>query len=257
MIHVRRLAVVGLAVGAVSCMASRGGGSGSRVNLDVAVPDSFVVAFETSRGRFDVMARTQWAPIGVDRFYQLVGVHYYDGARFFRVVKDFVAQFGLPADPSRNKAWRVRRIADDPVHHGNLRGTLSFARGGAGTRTTQLYINLKDNTRLDTANTFGFPAFAEVIAGMAVVDSLYSGYGDARPRAPARPDTTRRDTTRRDTTRRDTTRRVTAQRDSASNPRLGPSQDSITLQGTPYLLRGWPKLDYIKTARVVREWRSP
>jgi peptidyl-prolyl cis-trans isomerase A (cyclophilin A) len=228
-----------LAVGGASCMGRAGGHS---TNLDTAAPDSFVVAFETSRGRFDVMARTQWAPVGVDRFYQLIGVHYYDDARFFRVVKDFVAQFGLPADPSRNKAWRARRIADEPVRHGNLRGTLAYARGGAGTRTTQLFINLKDNTRLDTANTFGFPAFAEVIAGMSVVDSLYQGYGDAAPRAPARPDTTRK---------------TTPQRDTSTRARLGPSQDSITLQGTPYLLRGWPKLDYIRSARVVREWRSP
>jgi peptidyl-prolyl cis-trans isomerase A (cyclophilin A) len=228
--NVRRLVVVALAIGAASCAAHLGG-AGTTINSDVAVPDSFVVAFETSRGRFDVMARTQWSPAGVDRFYQLVNVHYYDDARFFRVVKDFVAQFGLPANPARNKAWRVRRIADEPVRHGNLRGTLAYARGGAGTRTTQLFINLKDNTRLDTANTFGFPAFGEVISGMAVVDSLYSGYGDAAPR--------------------------TAQRDTSTRVRLGPSQDSITLQGTPYLLRGWPKLDYVKTARVVREWRAP
>jgi len=246
--NVRRLVFVVVAVGATDCM-SGFGSHRSTYNPDVAVPDSFVVAFETSRGRFDVMARTQWAPVGVDRFYQLVSVHYYDDARFFRVVKDFVAQFGLPADPSRNKAWRARRIADEPVRHGNLRGTLSYARGGAGTRTTQLFINLKDNARLDTANTFGFPAFAEVISGMSVVDSLYQGYGDAAPRAPA--------PIQRDSARRDTVRQVSTQRDTTTRVRLGPSQDSITLQGTPYLLRGWPKLDYIKTARVVREWRTP
>jgi peptidyl-prolyl cis-trans isomerase A (cyclophilin A) len=248
MTNVRRLIAVVVATGTTACMAGLGGRRPA-VDPDVAVPDSFVVAFETSRGRFDVMARTQWAPVGVDRFYQLVGVHYYDDARFFRVVKDFVAQFGLPADPSRNKAWRARRIADESVRHGNLRGTLSYARGGAGTRTTQLFINLKDNARLDTANTFGFPAFAEVISGMAVVDSLYQGYGDAAPRPPVavQRDTAPRNVVRRDTTQRDTTTRV----------RLGPSQDSITRQGTPYLVRGWPKLDYIKTARVVREWRTP
>ena len=248
MTNVRRLIAVVVATGTTACVAGLGGRRPA-FDPDVAVPDSFVVAFETSRGRFDVMARTQWAPVGVDRFYQLVGVHYYDDARFFRVVKDFVAQFGLPADPSRNKAWRARRIADEPVRHGNLRGTLSYARGGAGTRTTQLFINLKDNARLDTANTFGFPAFAEVTSGMAVVDSLYQGYGDAAPRPPA---AVQRDTTPRTVVRRDTT-----QRDTTTRARLGPSQDSITRQGTPYLVRGWPKLDYIKTARVVREWRTP
>jgi len=243
MTNVRRLVVLAVAVGTTSCIA--GWRHGSSVSADAPVPDSFVVAFETSRGRFDVMARTQWSPAGVDRFYQLVNVHYYDDARFFRVVKDFVAQFGLPADPSRNKAWRIRRLADEPVRHGNLRGTLSYARGGPGTRTVQLFINLKDNARLDTTNTFGFPAFAEVVSGMTVVDSLYQGYGDSAPRAPAQ------------SAQRDTSRQTTTQRDTSTRVRLGPSQDSITLQGTPYLLRGWPKLDYIKTARVVREWRTP
>jgi len=241
MTSVRRLVVLVVAVVTTSCIAGRG--HGSSFNPDLAVPDSFVVAFETSRGRFDVMARTQWAPAGVDRFYQLVNVHYYDDARFFRVVKDFVAQFGLPADPTRNKAWRIRRLADEPVRHGNLRGTMSYARGGPGTRTAQLFINLRDNARLDTTNTFGFPAFGEVISGMDVVDSLYQGYGEAAPRPSAQ------------TAQRDTARRATPPRPPA--PRLGPSQDSITLQGNPYLLRGWPKLDYIKTARVVREWRTP
>jgi peptidyl-prolyl cis-trans isomerase A (cyclophilin A) len=235
MIHVRRLAIFALAIGGVSCMGWRG--NRPALNPDVAVPDSFLVEFETSRGRFDVMARTQWAPAGADRFYQLVGDRFFDDARFYRVVKDFVAQFGLPADPSRNKAWRVRRIADEPVRHGNSRGALAFARGGPGTRTIQLFINLKDNPRLDTLNGFGFPAFAEVVAGMSVVDSLYSGYGEAARRVPVR----------QDTTRRDTTERVYA----------GPAQDSISLQGTPYLVRGWPKLDHIKRARVIREWRSP
>src|SRR3954471_18171257 len=204
MMSIRRLVVLALSVAASACMLRGGGGT---LHPNLAVPDSFVVAFETSRGGFDVMARTQWAPVGVDRFYQLVKVRYYDDARFFRVVKDFVAQFGLPADPSRNKAWRARRIADEPVRHGNLRGTLSYARGGAGTRTTQLFINLKDNARLDTANTFGFPAFAEVISGMSVVDSLYQGYGDATPRAsaPVQRDSARRDTVRQVSTQRDTT----------------------------------------------------
>jgi peptidyl-prolyl cis-trans isomerase A (cyclophilin A) len=244
MTNMRRLVVLAAAVATMSCMAGWGG-RGSGVGPDAAVPDSFVVAFETSRGRFDVMARTQWSPAGVDRFYQLVNLRYYDAARFFRVVKDFVAQFGLPADPSRNKAWRIRRLADEPVRHGNLRGTLSYARGGPGTRTVQLFINLKDNVRLDTTNTFGFPAFAEVVSGMSVVDSLYQGYGDSAPRAPVQ------------SVQRDTARQTTTQRDTSTRVRLGPSQDSITLQGTPYLVRGWPKLDYIKTARVVREWRAP
>lgn len=209
-----------LAVAATACGSRMFGGA--HPDLDVAVPDSFVVRFETSRGTFDAMARKAWAPIGVDRLYTLVNDRYYDGARFFRVVKDFVAQFGLAAEPRRTAAWRLRAMADEPVRHTNARGTIAYARGGAGTRSVQLYINLKDNARLDTLNGFGFPPIAEVIAGMPAVDSLYSGYGEA-----ARP----------------------------GRPGRGPSQDSISRQGNAYLARGWPKLDYIESARVVREWR--
>jgi peptidyl-prolyl cis-trans isomerase A (cyclophilin A) len=187
----------------------------------VSVPDSFLVAFETSRGRVEIMAREAWSPAGVDRFYVLVREHYYDDARFFRVVKNFVAQFGIAGDPKLSAAWHVRRLADEPVKHTNARGTISYARGGAGTRTVQLYINLKDNARLDSLNGFGFPPIAEVVSGMSVVDSLYSGYGESKPRG------------------------------------TGPSQDSIQARGNAYLVHGWPKLDYIKTARVIREWRSP
>jgi peptidyl-prolyl cis-trans isomerase A (cyclophilin A) len=208
----------------VACR-SIGLGRSAAPDLNQPVPDSFVVAFETSRGRFDVMARKAWAPNGVDRFYSLVGNRYYDQARFYRVVNNFVAQFGMAADPSVTAAWRPRGIADEPVRHSNLRGTIAYARGGPGTRTAQLFINFKDNARLDTLNGFGFPPIAEVISGMTVVDSLYSGYGEATPRTGAVPG------------------------------RSGPQQDSIARLGNSYLARGWPRLDYIRTARIVREWR--
>jgi peptidyl-prolyl cis-trans isomerase A (cyclophilin A) len=206
-----------------SCTSLRGGG---HPDANLPVPDSFVVHFETSRGPVDVMARKSWAPNGVDRFYTLVGNHYYDDARFFRVVKGFVAQFGLAANPALTAAWRLRAIADEPVKHSNTRGTISYARGGPGTRSTQLFFNLVDNARLDTTNTFGFPPIGEVIAGMSAVDSLYSGYGNAAPRT------------------------------GATATASGPQQDSITRQGNEYLKRGWPKLDYVKTARVIKEWRG-
>jgi len=185
--------------------------------LDLATPDSFLVAFETTRGRFDVMARKAWAPVGTDRFYELVHRHFYDSVIVFRVVKGFVAQFGISGDPAVNAAWRNRRIADDPVREGNKRGRLAFARGGPQTRTTQLFINFADNVRLDTSGTIGFPAFAEVVRGMEAVDSLYAEYGGA------------------------------------------PSsrQDSISRQGNAYLRRAFPKLDMIRTARIVQEWRPP
>lgn len=222
----RRLAVIALvAIGVSSCATWPFGCKREGLNPNVAVPDSFVVAFETSRGRFDVMARKNWAPIGVDRLYTLVRARYYDDARFFRVVKDFVAQFGLAADPKLTAAWRLRCIADEPVKHTNARGTIAYARGGPGTRSVQLFVNLKDNPKLDSLNGLGFPPIAEVVSGMAVVDSLYSGYGEAAPRSGSQPG------------------------------REGPAQDSIAKQGNPYLVSGWPKLDYIKTARVVKEWR--
>lgn len=224
----RVFAGVSLVVATVAaCAPQRVGGAPARAALAVAVPDSFVVAFETSRGRFDVLARTPWAPVGVDRFYYLVRHGYYDDQRFFRVIPNFVAQFGLSGDPAVNRAWQLRRIADDSVRHSNTRGTLAFARRAQpGTRTVQLYINLKDNPRLDALNGFGFAPIAEVVSGIGVVDSLYSGYGEAA--SPTRTDSLHQ----------------------------GPSQDSIEVLGTPYLERGWPKLDYIRTARVVEEWRG-
>lgn len=226
-VFVRRLVLVVVAtLGVSSCAAwPFGGCKPEGLSQNVAVPDSFIVAFETSRGRFDVMARKNWAPIGVDRLYTLVRSRHYDNARFFRVVKDFVAQFGLSGDPKIDNAWKIRCIADEPVRHANSRGTISYARGGPGTRSVQLYINLRDNPKLDSLNGFGFPPIAQVVEGMAVVDSLYSGYGDGAARSGPQPG------------------------------REGPSQDSIMTQGNAYLLRGWPKLDYIKTARVVKEWR--
>ncbi|MFN2565069.1 MAG: peptidylprolyl isomerase [Gemmatimonadaceae bacterium] len=184
-----------------------------------AAPDSFRVAVETSRGRFDVVAHRGWAPNGVDRFYVLVRRQYYDDARFFRVVSGFVAQFGLSGDPRVTEAWRPRSIADEPVRQSNRRGRIAFARGGPNTRTTQLFINLRDNPRLDTLNGFGFPPIAEVVAGMEVVDSLYAGYGEGQPRGN------------------------------------GPPQDSIRALGNEYLRRAFPRLDFIQRARVVREWR--
>jgi len=185
----------------------------------LVAPDSFLVSFETTRGRFDAMAHRAWAPNGVDRFYDLVRRRYYDDARFFRVVSGFVAQFGLPGDPRVAEAWGARSIADDSVRRSNRRGRISFARRGANSRTVQLFINLRDNERLDTLSGLGFPPIAEVVSGMAVVDSLYAGYGDGPPRGN------------------------------------GPPQDSIRARGNEYLRRAFPRLDFIRRARVLREWR--
>jgi peptidyl-prolyl cis-trans isomerase A (cyclophilin A) len=177
------------------------------------VPDSFVVALTTSRGPVTLVVHRDWAPLGAERFYRLVQENFFDGARFFRVVKGFVVQFGLPADPRVGRAWVSRAIADDPVRHSNRRGTLVFASAGPNSRTTQLFINLADNPRLDTFGRVGFPPIGVVTDGMAAVDALNGEYGET------------------------------------------PSQDAIQLYGNAYLERNYPRLDYIQTARVAREWR--
>lgn len=187
----------------------------SPAGLDLAAPDSFVVRFATTKGDFDVMVHRDWAPLGADRVFWLARNGYYDGARFFRAVPNFVVQFGIAADPKVTAAFRTRRIADDSVSRSNVRGTLSFAAAGPNTRTTQLFINLRGNQRLDR---LGFAVFGQVVAGMDVVDSLHQGYGEGAPRGK------------------------------------GPTQDRITSEGEPYLAREFPLLDQIKGAKVVKRF---
>ncbi len=138
-------------------------------------PEEFLARFETTNGAFTVQILRAWAPYGADRFYNLVEQGYYDGCRFFRVVKNFIVQFGINGDPKISAAWRSARIQDDPVRQSNGRGSITFAMAGPNTRTTQLFINLKDNTPLDRQ---GFAPLGKVVSGMNVVDSLYSGYGE-------------------------------------------------------------------------------
>jgi peptidyl-prolyl cis-trans isomerase A (cyclophilin A) len=141
-----------------------------------AAPDSFRVAFTTNRGTFVVHAVRAWAPRGVDRFHQLVADGFFDQNRFYRVLPGFIAQFGANDSPDRNKSWEASPLPDDPApHEKNVRGTLSFATLGPGTRTHQLFVNLKDNPNLDAQ---GFAPVGRVVQGMAVVDSLYDEYGE-------------------------------------------------------------------------------
>src|SRR2546422_5323030 len=141
----------------------------------VAAPDSFLVALTASRGTVAVVVPRSWAPHGVDRFYALVHGGFYDGARFFRVVRGFVVQFGLPADPQLGRAWSAQVIPDDPVRQPNRRGTVAFASAGPNTRTTQVFINLADNLRLDA---LGFAPIGQVEERLGMVDSLYAQYGE-------------------------------------------------------------------------------
>lgn len=175
-------------------------------------PATFRVAFETSRGRIVVESTRAWAPRGVDRFYQLVGEGFFDENRFFRVIPHFIAQFGSNDDPKRNKAWEEQPLPDDTTHQKNLRGTISFASLGPGSRTHQLFFNLKDNASLDAD---GFAPVGRVVEGMSVADSLYDEYGDT------------------------------------------PKYQLIATLGNKYLARMFPKLDYIRTARIVAAAPAP
>jgi homoserine O-acetyltransferase len=188
----------------------------------VTAPDSFDVHIVTTKGNIVVRLRRWWSPHGVDRFYTLVRNRYYDDVAFHRTIRNFVAQFGIHGNPAVSAAWRGKTIPDDTVRVVNQRGTLSFARGGPNSRSVQLYFNTVDNTpRLDTLNGFGFPPVGQVIAGLDVLDRLNWEYSGTR----------------------------------GGQTFPGPSQDSITTQGNAWLRHAFPRLDYIVTARVVREWR--
>src|SRR5690348_18255678 len=129
-----------------------------------------------------------WAPLGADQCHNHVQYHFYDGAAFFRVVPHFVVQFGINANPQISRVWQNANIKDDAVTQSNARGSVTFATGGPNTRTTQVFINLVDNSRLDS---MGFSPFGQVTEGMDVVEMLYGGYGDGPPRG-AGPDQDRK-----------------------------------------------------------------
>jgi peptidyl-prolyl cis-trans isomerase A (cyclophilin A) len=179
----------------------------------VVVPEVFRVKFETSQGDFIVEARRDWAPHGVDRFYELVRMRYFDESRFYRVLPEFIAQFGLHRDFDIHAKWRNLFIVDDPTKEKNVRGTLAFAKSGPDTRATEMFINLADNPVLDDQY---FVPFAKVVEGMEVVDKLYSGYGEMRPEGKYID--------------------------------LGRAEGETN----EYLVPRFPKLDYIKQARLIQ-----
>jgi len=145
--------------------------------LKETAPATYQVKFVTTRGDFTLTVARTWAPLGADRFYNLVKHHYFDGARVFRVVPGFVAQFGLSAYPPITAAWSNAKIKDDPHSQSNKRGTITFATSGPNTRTTQLFINFKDNSSLDSQ---GFTPFGVVDGnGMNIVEMFYDQYGDS------------------------------------------------------------------------------
>ena len=140
-----------------------------------AAPAVFKARIQTTQGDFVIEAHRDWAPVGVDRFHNLVRAGFFDDSRFYRIRAGFIAQFGLPGNPQITQVWKDRTLPDDPVQQSNKRGFVAYAMTGPNTRTTQLYINTADNSRLDAE---GFAPIGRVVEGMAVVDSLYSGYGE-------------------------------------------------------------------------------
>jgi cyclophilin family peptidyl-prolyl cis-trans isomerase len=175
-------------------------------------PDSFRVAFTTSRGPFVVQVNRAWAPHGADRFYELAGEGFFDENRFYRVLPGFIAQFGASDDRERNKRWEAKPVTPDTAREKNRRGTISFAMLDTASRTHQLFVNLKDNASLDAE---GFAPIGRVVEGMTVVDSLYDEYGD------------------------------------------DPRYHLIATQGNKYLARMFPKLDFIRTAKIVAPGTAP
>jgi peptidyl-prolyl cis-trans isomerase A (cyclophilin A) len=143
--------------------------------LNAKAPEVFQAKFVTTKGDFVVEVTRAWAPLGADRFYNLVKHGYFTDAAFFRNLPGFMVQFGLSADPEVNKVWHNANIKDDPGKQSNAPGMITFATAGPNTRTTQLFINFGNNTFLDSQ---GFSPFGKVISGMDVVQKLYSGYGE-------------------------------------------------------------------------------
>ncbi|HMV69073.1 MAG TPA: peptidylprolyl isomerase [Myxococcota bacterium] len=175
-------------------------------------PAAYKVQFSTTKGDFVIEVHKDWAPLGADRFYNLVRAGFYDDTAFFRVVDGFMVQFGLSGYPAVNQKWFGARIQDDPNKQPNTRGRISFATSGPNSRTTQVFINFVDNSKLDA---MGFSPFGEVVSGMDVVDKLYKGYGEGAPGGK------------------------------------GPAQPKIQKFGKSYLKKDFPDLDWVTKAVVL------
>ncbi len=147
--------------------------------LTETAPERFLAHFETTKGSFTIDVHRAWSPRGADRFYNLVSNGYYDDTRIYRVVDGFMAQWGIHGDPIVDYQWQDELILDDPVVQSNTPGRVAFAKGGANSRTTEIFISYKDNSNLDSR---GFSPIGEVVEGMEVVQSFHSGYGDGPPR---------------------------------------------------------------------------
>src|SRR5262245_60319974 len=211
---------VGLILLTASLMMGQAGTNAALKNpagLKEMAPATYRVDVDTSAGTFVVEVHRDWAPNGADRFYNLVKNGYFDDVRFFRVIPNFMVQFGISGDPSLNNVWREARIPRDPVKQSNTRGFMTYAMQGGpqgpDTRTTQVFINFGDNSPLDAQ---GFAPFGRVTKGMEIVDKIYSGYGEGAPSGK------------------------------------GPEQGRVQAEGNAYLTKDFPKLDYIKKATIEK-----
>jgi peptidyl-prolyl cis-trans isomerase A (cyclophilin A) len=214
LIVIGTMLVMGFSVFAVA-MAAQGNNSPllRPASLTEKAPDTYKVNFDTSAGPFVVEVNRAWAPNGADRFYNLAKNGFFDNARFFRVISGFMVQFGINGDPAIAAAWRAARIPDDPVKESNKRGYITFATAGPNTRTSQVFINFRDNAGLDGQ---GFAPFGQVISGMDIVDKLYAEYGEGAPSG------------------------------------RGPSQQQVQSQGNAYLMKDFPNLDFVKKATITK-----
>jgi peptidyl-prolyl cis-trans isomerase A (cyclophilin A) len=176
-------------------------------------PATYKAKFDTTKGVFVIEVTRDWAPLGADRFYNLVKSGFYDNVRFFRVISGFMVQFGIHGDPQVSAPWRNAKISDDPVKQSNKRGYITYAMAGPNTRTSQVFINFGDNASLDGQ---GFSPFGRVVSGMDVVDKLNAEYGEGAPRG------------------------------------RGPDQSRMQMEGNAYLSKDFGKLDYIKKATIER-----
>ena len=182
--------------------------------LNITAPDTFYAAFKTTKGEFTIEAVREWSPEGVDRLYQLITSGFYDNNCLFRVQPEYVVQFGISDNKEANFFWDKRPVPDEPVVGHNLKGVISYARDGKNTRTAQLFINTKDNYKLDTVvfnGLRGFPPIARIVKGFEVVEAFNSQYGFE----PAN------------------------------------HQDSVMIQGNAYWEEKFPGLDYILECKVL------
>jgi peptidyl-prolyl cis-trans isomerase A (cyclophilin A) len=213
MIHRRSILTLALLAALATPALAQSPNLSNPAALTEQAPATYKVKFDTTKGAFVVQVTRAWAPIGADRFYNLVKNGFYDNVRFFRVISGFMVQFGINGDPNIMAKWREASIKDDPVTQSNKRGYITFATAGPNTRTSQVFINFNNNTQLDD---MGFAPFGRVISGMDVVDKLNAEYGEGAPRG------------------------------------RGPDQSRMQQEGNAYLAKDFPRLDYVKKATIER-----